>query len=148
MKIRRKRTNSLTHDLKSPFKSILVLMFLSLSQVNTLSSAIKSSTGTLGFDSNADGSSEMNLTSAGLAISSNVTSANLHVGGNATISQNLAVGSSLSASANLYISGTIGFSVGSYSGNVGISESRAQSVFLGGNIMSKSLKPCIEIDIC
>lgn len=78
MKIRRKRTKTLAHALKSPFKSILLLMIISLGQVNTIGAAVTSITGTIQFDTNADGSSEMNLTSAGLAISSNVTSANLH----------------------------------------------------------------------
>ena len=121
---------------KTFVKNVLLICICLLLQ-NVLSASVKSGSGTLHFDSNADGASEMTLTSQGLAISSNVASANLHVSGNAMISDSLTIGSSTSSSSNLYVSGTIGFSVGSYTGNVGIEESVKHSIYVinnsGGN---------------
>jgi hypothetical protein len=86
-------------------KNILIALFL-------LSSAcfcdVLSTNGKIRFDIQMDGQPEMTLNSTGLAIGALLPSSNLHVNGNAIISEQLFVGGS-SGSSNLNVTGTIGF---------------------------------------
>jgi hypothetical protein len=75
-----------------------------------LQAGVNSTTGNIFFDRNADGTHEMQLSFVGLGIGID-PSANLHVNGNALISQQLTIGqSTLSSTSNLYVAGTMGFS--------------------------------------
>jgi len=74
----------------------------------TLFSDIKGN-GTIKFDSNFDNQPEATLNSIGLGIGI-TPSANLHIHGNAIITETLSIGAS-SQSANLSLSGTLGFSI-------------------------------------
>lgn len=73
----------------------------------TLPAATKSTTGTLDFDVNSNGNFEMRLNSTGLGIGIQPGS-NLHVQGNAIITNRVYVGGSYGSS-NLNIYGTIGY---------------------------------------
>lgn len=101
-------------------KSLLKLSFILSCCIQLSYAAIKSNTGTISFDSNSDSTSELTLSSTGLAIGSNLTaSSNLHVSGNALISKELYIGGS-SGSSNLHIHGTLGHSFATItsSGNI------------------------------
>ena len=89
--------------------------------------AIRSTTGTIDFDSNNDGMHEASLTTTGLAIGPNLTpSTNLHVQGNSIISESLVIGSvSNSSSSTVHIHGTIGYGM--------------QTVNVGGNNITSSI---------
>ncbi len=83
--------------------------------------AVQSTTGKIHFDVNNDGVSEASLISGSLAVGSNFTpSANLHVQGNALVSDQLSVGGT-SGSSNLNIQGTMGFSFETISDNTTLS---------------------------
>lgn len=87
-------------------KAICILLFLYC----PLWASVNSTSGNINFDRNADGTHEMQLNSTGLGIGV-APSANLHVNGNALVSQQLTVGqSTLNSSSNLYVSGAMGFS--------------------------------------
>jgi hypothetical protein len=77
-------------------------------------SSIKSTTGNINFDSNNNESNEMQLNSNGLGINVSDPSANLHVGGNGIISNQMTIGTTVNTSnSTLHINGTIGYSVDS-----------------------------------
>lgn len=76
---------------------------------------IKSTNGTINFDAQADGQSDMTLNNTGLGIGI-APSSNLHVNGNTIISDQLFVGGSSGAS-NLNINGTIGYGAQMVSSN-------------------------------
>jgi hypothetical protein len=82
---------------------------------------ILSTDGKIRFDTQMDGQAEMTLNSTGLGISV-LPSSNLHVGGNAIISDQLFVGGS-SGSSNLNVNGTIGFGVQTISADVTLGDS-------------------------
>ena len=93
----------------------IFLVFISL--ISEIKADVRSTNGTINFDSNSDGLSEARLTSEGLAIGPNLSpSTNLLVLGNALISNDLTVGGG-SGSSNLSINGSIGFSVQALSAN-------------------------------
>jgi hypothetical protein len=81
---------------------------------------VKSTTGQIEFDAHTDGSSEMTLNSTGLGIGVS-PSTNLHVNGNAIITEQLFIGGS-SGSANLNLHGTIGYRLVSVSENTILSD--------------------------
>jgi hypothetical protein len=81
---------------------------------------VQSPNGTINFDVQSDGQTEMNLNTTGLGIGA-TPAANLHVGGNAIVSQQLFVGGS-SGSSNLNITGTLGYSVQTVSSNTTLAE--------------------------
>jgi hypothetical protein len=85
-------------------KNILTTLFLLSS---TCFCDILSTTGQIKFDTQMDGQAEMTLNSTGLGIGV-LPSSNLHVNGNAIISDQLFVGSS-NGSSNLNVNGTIGY---------------------------------------
>ena len=89
----------------------LSLLFL----VSTLSAGIKSTTGQIKFDTQGDHVTEMILDSTGLGIGA-TPSANLHVQGNAIVTDQLIVGSCTGGS-NLCISGSLGLSCSALSAN-------------------------------
>lgn len=102
----------MTHfiDIKKLITYLIFCIFLTnISSYNPLFSDVKSTSGTLHFDKDADGNAEMTLSSIGLGIGINPSS-NLHVLGNGIINQKLSIGSNTSTS-NLNISGSIGFSM-------------------------------------
>ncbi len=85
-----------------------------------IASEVSSSNGSIRFDSNDDGVSEMKLNATGLAIGSNLSpSANLTVQGNGILNT-LTVGSAIGNSSNLHISGSLGFSFETVSSNTTI----------------------------
>jgi len=81
---------------------------------------ILSTNGKIQFDAQADGQAEMTLNSTGLGIGI-LPSANLHLDGNAMVSEQLFVGGS-SGSSNLNVNGTIGFGFQTVSENVTLSD--------------------------
>lgn len=81
---------------------------------------VKSTTGQIEFDAQTDGLSEMTLNDTGLGLGVS-PSTNLHVNGNAIITEQLFIGGS-SGSANLNIHGTIGYSLVSVSDNASLSD--------------------------
>jgi hypothetical protein len=80
-----------------------------------LSADVKSTTGEIKFDSNSDNQFEMLLNQTGLGIGIN-PSANLHIQGNALITDHLNIGTN-NGSSNLNLSGTLGYSFQSVSSN-------------------------------
>jgi hypothetical protein len=96
---------------------LLVVSWLLL--VYSLGASVNSSTGTLHFDVNGDGAMEATLNSTGLGIGT-TPSSNLHVAGNAIVTNRLMIGSS-TGSSNLEIGGTVGYSIETVSSNVSIS---------------------------
>jgi hypothetical protein len=69
---------------------------------------VTSTSGSIKFDINGDGSSEAKLDLTGLAIGKNLdASANLHVGGNAVVTSQFTIGQSTLGSSNLKISGSM-----------------------------------------
>lgn len=89
-------------------------IIVAISASCNLYASIKSTTGTILFDSNNDGVSEMTLNTTGLGIGI-VPAANLYVSGNAIITGDLFIGSSNNTSnSNLHINGTIGYSSQSF----------------------------------
>ena len=81
---------------------------------------IKSSTGNVGFDSNADGTNELTLGTAGLGLGTSSPSTNLHVLGNAYVTVNVGVATA-SPGSTLEIAGSLGFSTQSVSSNTTLS---------------------------
>lgn len=98
-------------------KIFIAFFFLS----SALMADVKSTTGQIKFDTQMDNQAEMTLNSTGLGIGL-TPSTNLHVNGNAFITDQLFIGGD-SGSSNLNINGTIGYSF----------ESVTNSTTLGGN---------------
>ena len=111
-------------------KSLLrltLIAFISQSMfLTTYGDTIVSTEGNINFDSNNDAANEMQINSTGLGVHMINPSANLHVGGNAIISNQLVVGgTNNTSSSTLHVNGTIGYSV--------------QSLNAGGNVISSSI---------
>ncbi len=88
---------------------------------SVLRADIKSDTGSIKFDTNADGAAETTITTTGLGIGTTSPSTNLHVLGNAYFqSSNLGIGTATPKS-TLDISGSMGFSTQSVTSNVTLS---------------------------
>ena len=88
----------------------LISLCLLLLSFMSVSADVKSTSGTITFDVNYDGSPDAVLTPRGLGIGVSSPSANLQCNGNAIITGNLAVGTT-QGSANLQLGGSLGFSV-------------------------------------
>ena len=84
-----------------------LVYLLFLISVSALSADVKGTTGQIKFDTQMDNQAEMTLNSTGLGIGI-IPSTNLHVNGNALVSNQIFVGGS-SGSSNLNVNGTIGF---------------------------------------
>ena len=82
---------------------------------------VYSTTGSIDFDTNIDNQAEMHLNATGLGISAQ-PSANLHVGGNALVSEQLFIGGD-SGSSNLNIHGSRAFIPSTISSNTILSNS-------------------------
>lgn len=82
---------------------------------------VKSTTGQIKFDTQLDNQAEMTLNETGLGIGI-TPSANLHVNGNAIVTEKMFVGGS-SGSSNLNLNGTIGFDVQTISANATLGNS-------------------------
>ena len=95
---------------------IFVVLFLLTS---TCLADVKSTTGQLKFDTNNDGQAEATLNNTGLGIGI-TPSANLHVNGNAIVSDQLFVGGSSGVS-NMNMNGTIGYGFETVSANATLS---------------------------
>ncbi len=100
-------------------KNILTALFLLSS---TCFCDVLSTDGKIRFDTRMDGQAEMTLNSTGLGIGVLLPSSNLHVNGNAIISEQLFVGGS-SGSSNLNVIGTIGYGVQTVSSNATLGDS-------------------------
>jgi hypothetical protein len=85
-------------------------------QASVAYSYVGSSTGNIYFSPN-ETDTVMALNSNGLGIGTLTPSANLHVQGNAIVSQSLSVGHSSSSSSNLSLQGTIGYSMQTVTSN-------------------------------
>jgi hypothetical protein len=109
------------------------LYFLILWTPISLFSDIRSTNGTINFNTQLDNQADMTLNSTGLGIGITPAS-NLHVDGNALISEQMFVGGS-SGSSNLNVNGTFGFSIQTISSNITLSENTINLVDTsGGNI--------------
>lgn len=86
------------------------------------SADIKSSNGTINFDAQADEQIEMTLNNTGLGIGI-TPSSNLHVNGNAIITNSLSIGGQSNSTSNLHIQGSLGFSVLTVSANTTLDNS-------------------------
>jgi hypothetical protein len=106
---------------------LTLIAFISQSMfLTTYGDTIVSTEGNINFDSNNDDANEMQINSTGLGVHMSNPSANLHVGGNAIISNQLVVGGTNNTSnSTLHVNGTIGYSV--------------QSLNAGGNVISSSI---------
>ena len=83
-------------------------------------SDIKSSTGNILFDTNADGSGELTINTTGLGVGTSSPSTILHVLGNAYMNGNMGIGTS-SPLSSLEISGSMGINTQSVSSNTTLS---------------------------
>lgn len=91
-----------------------IVLFITLS-IQTMYGAIQSATGNIKFDVNSNGNVELVITTSGVGIGVATPQANLHIAGNAIVSDSLTVGGTSNASnSNIHINGTLGFSVSSY----------------------------------
>ena len=97
-----------------------------------LQADIKSTNGTIKFDVNLDNSEEATLNQTGLGIGI-TPSANLHINGNANITQSLTLGTTITSNSNLYISGTVGVSFETSSSNISIAENGTSSLIFLDN---------------
>jgi len=104
----------------SAFVLLCLLFVVSRAQ---LSAAIESNTGNIHFNSDGQNNNdnEMTLSSDGLGIGIATAAANLHVSGNAIVSDKLSIGSSSSATSALFISGTLGHNIQIITGNTTLS---------------------------
>lgn len=113
-------------------KTHFFLIFLLLSIGHSFT-AIKSNSGNIFFDSNADGTAEAVINNSGLSIgSTHSSSSNLHVSGNALISE-LTIGSTganTSSSSNLNLNGTLGHSIETISSSTNVTLSGNHSMVL------------------
>ena len=80
---------------------------------------IKSTNGTIKFDSNSDASAELVLNSTGLGVGI-IPTANLHVMGNSIVSESLSIGEV--GASTLNINGAIGFGIETVSSNITLGE--------------------------
>lgn len=95
---------------------VAILFFLSL--VSYIFADVNSVTGTIHFDSNNDSNYEMSLTSTGLGIGTSSPNTNLHLVGNAVITNgSLSIGSQ-SGNSTLFVQGSIGYSVETTNSNL------------------------------
>lgn len=120
-----------------PFRATLFGLILCVAFILSLASSaycnMTSGTGKIQFDIDADGTSEVQLHSTGLAIGPGLSpSANLHVQGNFITSGKLTIGSSSLGSATLNVAGSFGQSIETVSGNVTIG---AHSLVLANSSM-------------
>jgi len=76
----------------------------------TLFANVTTNTGSIPFDVDADSNEEMILTADGLGVGTSSPSANLHVQGDAIVSEEMSIGSSSLGSATLYVGGSMGTS--------------------------------------
>lgn len=111
--------NSYQHLFLRFIQYLMVLLFILPFH---LQAAIKSSTGNISFYPNQGSLPEMILDSTGLSIGTTVAQSNLHVTGNAIISDTLNIGST-SGSSNLNIHGTLGFGLTNISSNLQLDNS-------------------------
>jgi hypothetical protein len=88
-----------------------------------LSAELKSTSGNIYFDRNADGSPELTLNANGLGVFVANPTQRLEVSGNATVSGTVAVGGSSSSSSNLTIYGTLGFTATTLTSNTTLDKS-------------------------
>ena len=105
---------------KVAFVNLILCM---LTMISISEARVKSYTGTIHFDSNADGTPEMILNSTGLSVSTNNPTQALEVQGNALVSRSLTIGGNAMGSTNLYIQGSLGFEGVHISANVTLSNS-------------------------
>jgi len=85
------------------------------------SAAFRSPSGTMSFDSNADGTADMTLTTSALAVGQGLSpSTNLHIQGNAMITNDMVVGSSSAGNSTLHVNGSFGTGMETLSDNVTI----------------------------
>ena len=97
---------------------------------------VKSTNGTINFDSNFDGAPEAVLNSRGFGLGTTNPSANLQVEGNAMMSGTMVVGGTSNASgSNLHVNGSWGFSVQTVTGNTPLSGSVVLADTTAGNIV-------------
>jgi hypothetical protein len=82
--------------------------------------SVTSETGTINFDISDDGTPEATLNATGFGIATSSPSANLHVNGNAIITEQLSVGSSTTSSDNLYVNGSMASSHQTVSSNTNL----------------------------
>lgn len=102
-------------------KMHIKLVFFSLFLIRgTAFADVKSTTGTIKFDSNSDGQIESTLTTTGLGLGTNTPSANLHVQGNAIVSNQLFVGTT-HGNSTLQVQGSLGFGVETASASTALS---------------------------
>lgn len=119
--------------LKTSCASVLLsIVFLS----DLHSDGVSSTTGTIIFDVNGDSTEEMVLSAGNLGIGTSSPAANLHVNGNAVISQALAIGQT-SLSSNLTLSGSMGMSC--LSSNVSVSSPLHSQVLMDTSSANISL---------
>ncbi len=100
--------------------AVLVVARPGMAEIISTSGNIISTTGTIRLDANNDSLSEAIINATGLGVGTTSPSANLHVVGNAVLSNNLGIGTSAPKS-TLEVSGTAGFSVQTTSTNATLS---------------------------
>lgn len=128
---------------------VFILLILLISSVQA---DVRSTNGSINFDTQSNGTTEMQLNSTGLGIGIS-PAANLHINGNALISGQVTIGNSTSSNSNLHISGTIGFSSQTITGSSNVVlDGSSSMVFINasdnitltlpyaGNILGKVLK--------
>lgn len=99
--------------------------------------AVKGKNDLIRFDINSDNQAEMSLNTTGLLIGSGQASANLHVQGNALITDSISIGGSNASHSNLHISGTVSHSTTIVTDNLILSDESFVLVdtgTAGGNI--------------
>ena len=104
------------HEVMHLFLQIAVIFFV----VKSISADVRSLDGTINFDVQSDGQTEMSLNTTGLGIGVS-PSANLHVVGNTIVSKKLFVGGS-DGSSNLNINGTLGYGLQTVSANATLAD--------------------------
>lgn len=102
-------------------KITLLILVVFWGTISPAISDVKSTNGSINFDVNFDGATEMVLNEVGLGIGTSTVSSNLNVSGNAIISHSLVVGST-SGSSNLSVSGTVGFGFSNVSSDTSLSD--------------------------
>ena len=106
------------------YKWILSVFLFSLIAMSNVSQAdVASTTGTIHFDSNSDGASEMTLNSTGLGISTLNPTQALEVQGNATTSTSMSIGGTSSGGSNLFIQGSFALQGATVSSNTSLGDS-------------------------
>lgn len=121
---------------KSYLKVLYVVLFLLLVLPVSLA-AIKSNSGNISFDANSDGSYDAVLSSSGLGLFTVSPQSNLHVEGNAVVSEKINIGAN-SGSSNLNISGSYGYSIERVTGNTLLSSHSyvlVDTASAGSNVM-------------